>query len=690
MTMELTELKGIGKTTAIKLNDFGLTDVMDLLFHLPLRYEDKTRITPMDELVGFSYAQVEGEITKSYVTQGNRPILVCEVDDGTAFMQLKFFNFYYSQKIKMKAGMCIRAYGEVKHGMYGMEIIHPEFSLGEKQPPLAKALSPVYPKSEGISQKLLQKAAAQAIELLQNETLKLDELLPQGWLSQNKMPTLKEALQFVHCPPADADILRLINQTHPAQQRLKIEEILAHFLAMHQARTAVQKLNAPLLLINEQQKLDLLNLLPFELTGAQARVVNEIHQDMALNHPMQRLVQGDVGSGKTVVAALAIQGALVHGKQAVMMAPTEILAEQHLLTLKSYFPQQRVVFLSGKVKGKARTETLAEIASEADVIIGTHALFQADVIYRDLALVVIDEQHRFGVHQRLMLKQKGQTSEENDAALVPHSLIMTATPIPRTLAQIAYANLDVSVIDELPPNRKAINTVLLDNQKMPQLATRIRQACDQGEQAYWVCTLIEESEHLRAKAAQDTFDELKDRFPDLEVGLIHGRLKSDEKQAVMDRFKANEIQVLVATTVIEVGVDVANASLMVIENAERLGLSQLHQLRGRVGRGNRQSHCVLMYQAPLSENAQVRLQTMRETNDGFKIAQQDLKLRGPGEILGTRQKGSMEFRFSNPEQDAELFKQAKAMAVNLMRQNPAVCELIIQRWQRQAQELAKV
>jgi ATP-dependent DNA helicase RecG len=688
--MELTELKGIGKTTADKLQKFGLSDVMDMLFHLPLRYEDKTKITAIEDLVGFSFAQVEGEITKSYVTQGRRPILVIEIDDGTQFMQLKFFNFYYSQKIKMKTGMRIRAYGEIKHGMHGMEIIHPEFSLGEKQPKLAKSLTPIYPKSEGISQKLLQKAAAQAILLLEQGAFKLDELLPTPWLSAQEMPTLSEALKFVHRPPPDADVMKLLNHTHPAQQRLKIEEILAHFLAMHQARTAVEKLNAPELTITDEQKLQLLNRLPFELTAAQKRVVNEIHQDLVRNHPMQRLVQGDVGSGKTVVAALAMQAALANGQQTVMMAPTEILAEQHLLTLNEYFVDKKVVFLSGKIKGAARIEVLAQIASDADVIIGTHALFQSDVVYRDLALVIIDEQHRFGVHQRLMLKQKGQSSHENNKNLVPHSLIMTATPIPRTLAQIAYANLDISVIDELPPNRKVINTVLLDNSKMPQLAERIRHACDNGEQAYWVCTLIEESEHLRAKAAQDTYEELKDWFPDLEVGLIHGRLKSDDKQAVMDRFKANEIQLLIATTVIEVGVDVPNASLMVIENAERLGLSQLHQLRGRVGRGNRQSHCVLMYQAPLSENAQIRLTTMRETNDGFKIARQDLKLRGPGEILGTRQKGSMEFRFSNPEQDAELFKQAKTMASDLMKENPEVCEKIIQRWQRQAGELAKV
>ncbi len=688
--MELTELKGIGKTTATKLHDFGLTSVMDLLFHLPLRYEDKTKITAIDDLVGFSYAQVEGEITKSYVTQGRRPILVCEIDDGSQFMQLKFFNFYYSQKLKMKAGVHIRAYGEVKHGMYGMEIIHPEFSLGEDQPALAQSLTPIYPKSEGISQKLLQKAAAQAISMLQQGSIELTELLPNDWLEEQQMPTLLNALMFVHKPPPDAEVRQLINHTHPAQQRLKIEEILAHFLAMHQARTAIEQLNAPALPIEKADEQVLLTRLPFELTGAQKRVVNEIHRDMSRSHPMQRLVQGDVGSGKTVVAALAMQAALAHGKQAVMMAPTEILAEQHLLTLIEYFPEQQVVFLSGKIKGKVRTAVLSQIASSAEVIIGTHALFQSDVVYRDLALVIIDEQHRFGVHQRLMLKNKGRAQKDATDQTVPHNLIMTATPIPRTLAQIAYANLDVSVIDELPPNRKVINTLLLDNNKLPQLAERIRNACDQGEQAYWVCTLIEESEHLRAKAAQDSYDELKDWFPDLEVGLVHGRLKSEEKQAVMDRFKANEIQLLVATTVIEVGVDVPNASLMVIENAERLGLSQLHQLRGRVGRGARQSHCVLMYQAPLSENAQVRLQTMRSTNDGFEIARQDLKLRGPGEILGTRQKGSMEFRFSNPEQDAALFKQAKTMAAELMAKDPDVCEKIIQRWQRQAQELAKV
>jgi ATP-dependent DNA helicase RecG len=683
--MELTQLKGVGQTTAEKLALLGITDVMDLLFHLPLRYEDKTRITDIDALQNFSHAQVEGVIVKSYVTQGRRPILVCEIDDGSGVMQLKFFNFYYSQKIKMRAGLRIRAYGEVKLGMYGMEVIHPEFSLGDDQPPLAKTLTPIYPKSEGISQKLLQKAAAQAIALLNSGAFELAELLPEDWLATQQLPSLADALVQVHTPPPEADMGQLMNMTHPAQVRLKIEEILAHFLAMHQARTAIQQHQAVALPVSAEDTRPMLQQLPFELTASQQRVVAEIHQDLARPVPMQRLVQGDVGSGKTVVAALAIQAALSHDKQAVMMAPTEILAEQHLLTLQSYFPDHELVYLSGKIKGQARTEALAAIAGWANIIVGTHALFQADVEYRELALVIIDEQHRFGVHQRLQLKHKGRLDDQ-----LPHNLIMTATPIPRTLAQIAYANLDVSVIDELPPNRKVVNTVLLENSKMTQLAERIRNACQRGEQAYWVCTLIEESEHLRAKAAQDTFDELTEAFPDLTVGLIHGRLKADDKQAVMDRFKANEIQLLVATTVIEVGVDVPNASLMVIDNAERLGLSQLHQLRGRVGRGNRQSHCVLMYQAPLSENAQVRLQTMRSTNDGFEIARQDLKLRGPGEILGTRQKGSMEFRFSNPEQDARLFKQAKQLAAGLIEERPEVCDQVISRWQRQAGELAKV
>ncbi len=682
--MKLEELKGVGKASVEKLNLLGIQEPVDLLFHLPYRYEDKTRITPIERAMAFQHVLIEGVISKSYVTQGRRPVLVVEVVDDSGVMQLKFFNFYYSQKLKMKPDLTIRAYGEMRYDLHGKSIIHPEFELSPKTK-LAETLTPIYPKTEGLNQSTLQKATAQTVAWLQQGHFDLDELLPAEWLEEQDLPDLKEAITTVHAPPADADVTALMGQTHPAQQRLKIEELLAHYLAMHQLKTQAQSQQAPPLQVVENDICSLRQRLSFELTNAQKRVVSEIHQDMAREVPMQRLVQGDVGSGKTVVAALAIQVALSQGKQAVMMAPTEILAEQHFLGLQPLFKSHTVSYLTGSIKGKKRESVLAEIAGDGDVIIGTHALFQDDVQYRDLALVVIDEQHRFGVHQRLALKSKGAEGQ-----IMPHQLIMTATPIPRTLAQIAYANLDLSVIDELPPGRKTINTVLLTNDKMPQLAERIRNALSSGEQAYWVCTLIEESEHLRAKAAEDTHAELQSWFPELSIGLVHGRLKADEKNQIMAEFKAGKTQLLVATTVIEVGVDVPNATLMVIDNAERLGLSQLHQLRGRVGRGDRQSHCVLMYQAPLSENAQTRLQTMRNSNDGFEIARQDLKLRGPGEILGTRQKGALAFRLADPENDAHLFDLAKRLAARMLKSHPELCPSLTDRWHKKGQELAKV
>jgi len=682
---QLSDLTGIGPAAIEKLKQLNIESVLDLLFHLPIRYEDKTSVTPINQVRSLQPALVEGEITKSYVIQGKRTILVCEIADSHGFMQLKFFNFYYSQKIKMRAGKRIRAYGEVHHGMHGVEMIHPEFWLDKDIPPLNDRLTAIYPKSEGLQQKRLQNAVAQTLDLLQSGQLDVAELLPREWLDNAGLPDLQTALIEVHKPPPDVDMTRLMAGRHPSQKRLKIEEMVSHYLAMQAIRDERQQHKAPSLSLNQSQHQQFLKRLPFTLTGAQQRVLKEISKDLAKTIPMQRLIQGDVGSGKTAVAAGAMAHALVAGKQAVLMAPTSILAEQHRLTLAEFFPDIDIAFLSGRLKAAERREQLEKIAGEAEIIIGTHALFQDEVVYRDLALVIIDEQHRFGVHQRLSLKHKGA-----DERLLPHTLIMTATPIPRTLAQVAYANLDVSVIDELPPNRQTINTVLLDNQKMPQLAERIQAACQRGEQAYWVCTLVEESEHLRAKAAEDTFEELQDWFPNLSVGLVHGRLKDDEKTAVMADFKAGKIQLLVATTVIEVGVDVPNATLMVIENAERLGLSQLHQLRGRVGRGSRQSHCVLMYQSPLSQNAQTRLSTMRDTNDGFEIAKTDLKLRGPGEILGTRQKGAMEFRLVNVETDKDLFKQAKTLAQSMQESHPENCQALIHRWQRQAATLAKV
>lgn len=684
--VHLSDLKGIGPAAVDKLKQLNIESVLDLLFHLPLRYEDKTRITPLHRVQAFQRTLVEGEITKSFVVQGKRPILVCEVADEQGVIQLKFFNFYYSQKIKMCAGKRIRAYGEVNQGLHGPEMIHPEFWLEQAIPPLNERLTAVYPKSEGLQQKRLQNAVQQALGLLTGGRLNVSELLPEEWLQKARLPDLQTALEVVHQPPPDVDMQALMTGQHPSQQRLKIEEMVSHFLALQAIREQRQQHRATPLCLSINQKQQFLARLPFTLTAAQKRVLNEISMDLAKTCPMQRLIQGDVGSGKTAVAAGAIEHALAAGKQAVFMAPTSILAEQHRLTLAEFFPHENMAFLSGRLKTAERREQLDKIADSAAVIIGTHALFQDDVVYRDLALVIIDEQHRFGVHQRLSLKAKG--ADHNNS--LPHSLIMTATPIPRTLAQVAYANLDVSVIDELPPYRQSINTTLLDNKKMPQLAERIEVACKRGEQAYWVCTLVEESEHLRAKAAEDTFEELKDWFPGLKIGLVHGRLKDDEKTAVMADFKAGNIQLLVATTVIEVGVDVPNATLMVIENAERLGLSQLHQLRGRVGRGTRQSHCVLMYQAPLSQNAQTRLSTMRDTNDGFEIAKTDLKLRGPGEILGTRQKGAMEFRLVNVEADKDLFKQARELAEFMQKNHPEQCHALIHRWQRQAATLAKV
>lgn len=683
--VQLTDLKGIGPAAVDKLKQLNIESVLDLLFHLPMRYEDKTKLTPISHAQSLQPVLIQGEITKSYVIQGKRTILVCEVADDSGFIQLKFFNFYYSQKIKMQTGKRIRAFGEVNHGMHGLEMIHPEFWLAEDIPPLTDRLTAIYPKTEGLPQKRIQNAVAQVLGHLQTGLINLPELLPKDWLEQATLPDLQTALHDVHQPSPDVDMARLLSGRHASQKRLKIEEMVSHFLALQALRQKRQQHQAPVLTLSAAQKQNFLDLLPFTLTDAQQRVLHDISTDLCQAVPMQRLIQGDVGSGKTAVAAGAIFHALINGKQAVLMAPTSILAEQHRLTLAEFFPDNEMAFLSGRLKSAERREQLARIADQAQVIIGTHALFQEDVVYRNLALVIIDEQHRFGVHQRLSMKNKGA-----DKDLLPHTLIMTATPIPRTLAQVAYANLDVSVIDELPPNRQMVNTVLLDNKKMPQLADRIQAACKRGEQAYWVCTLVEESEHLRAKAAEDTYEELQDWFPNLKIGLVHGRLKDDEKTAVMADFKAAKIQLLVATTVIEVGVDVPNATLMVIENAERLGLSQLHQLRGRVGRGERQSHCVLMYQAPLSQNAQIRLSTMRDTNDGFKIAKTDLKLRGPGEILGTRQKGAMQFRLVNLETDKDLLDQAQKLAQLMQKTHPENCQAIIHRWQRQAATLAKV
>ncbi len=683
--MKLTELKGIGEKTAQKLQLLGIKHVIDLLFHLPLRYQDKTKITAINQLKFGQTALIEGEIVKTYQINSRKPMLVCEIDDGTNTIALKFFNFFYSQQAKMIVGTKIRAFGEVRYGKYMLEILHPEYHHFTKPLPLQDSLTAIYPKSEGINQSTIQKAINQVIGLLKNGEISVDEFLPESVLAKLNMPAIKEALIYVHKPPADADTNALLASKHRTQQRLILEEVLAHLLAMKQLKAKAQEVFAPELPIS-QDKIDTFKAqLPFALTGAQQRVVGEIYHDMQKNHPMQRLIQGDVGSGKTVVAALAISAAYTQNHQSAMMAPTEILAEQHYKTIRTWFDNDDIVYLSAAIKGKERTEVLEKIAAGVKIIIGTHALFQKEVVFNALGLVIIDEQHRFGVHQRLALRNKGQFK-----ALQPHMLIMTATPIPRTLAQTAYANLDISVIDELPPGRQEISTLVISNSKMPQIAERIKANCQQGEQAYWVCTLIEESEVLRSKAATDTYEELKQWFPQLRIGLVHGRLKSVDKNHIMSQFKAHELDLLVATTVIEVGVDVPNASLMVIENAERLGLSQLHQLRGRIGRGNKKSHCVLMYQTPLGEVAKQRLEIMRQTNDGFVIAREDLKIRGAGELLGSKQKGTVQFRLADYERDKPLFKKAQSLAAQLITEHPEICQKIIDRWVVDHDEISNV
>jgi ATP-dependent DNA helicase RecG len=683
--MQLTKLKGIGVKTAEKLAILGINQVIDLLFHLPLRYQDKTKITPIDQLTFGQSALIEGQVVKTYLINSRKPMLVCEIDDGTNTIALKFFSFFYSQRAKMVEGSSIRAFGDVRYGKNMMEILHPEYQHFEESLPLQDSLTAIYPKSEGINQSTLQKSINQVIKLLKNNEITVDEFLPDDILDKLHLPTLKDALIYVHKPPADADTNALMNSKHITQSRLILEEVLAHLLAMKKIKQQAQAFYAPELPISTIKINQFKKLLPFALTNAQDRVTQEIFNDIAKNHPMQRLVQGDVGSGKTVVAALAIQAAFHQNHQSAMMAPTEILAEQHYKTLSTWFDEEDIVFLSGAIKGKKRSIVLEKIKNGAKIIIGTHALFQKDVEFSALGLVIIDEQHRFGVHQRLALRNKGQFE-----SLQPHMLIMTATPIPRTLAQTAYANLDISVIDELPPGRQEISTLVISNNKMPQIAERIKANCEKGAQAYWVCTLIEESELLRANAATDTYEDLKNWFPDLRVGLVHGRLKSDEKNAIMNQFKSHQLDLLVATTVIEVGVDVPNASLMVIENSERLGLSQLHQLRGRVGRGNTKSHCVLMYQTPLGDIAKQRLEIMRQTNDGFIIARHDLKIRGAGELLGSKQKGAVQFRLADYERDKELFKTAQELASQLITEHPYLCQKIIDRWVISSDEISNV
>ncbi|MEJ7747111.1 MAG: ATP-dependent DNA helicase RecG [Luteimonas sp.] len=680
----LTALSGVGARVAEKLAARGLATLQDLWLQLPRQYEDRTAITPIRQLQPGVAAQVEGRVEAVERGFRYRPSLRVAVgDDSRSTLVLRFFHFRSAQAAKFSPGARLRCFGTPRAGHHGLEIVHPSYQLLEdEEPGLSDQLDPVYPAIEGIGPASMRKLIGQALDKLPDDGAL--ELLPHGILSGLQLPSLRDALLTMHRPPRDANITALIAGTHPAQQRLALEELLAHHLSLRRQRIALQQQAAPVLAGEGIVAEHLRASLPFALTGAQQRVFAQIRHDLAQPMPMLRLVQGDVGSGKTVVAALAAVLAIEAGKQAALMAPTELLAEQHLASLRGWLEPLgvRVAWLAGKVTGKARAEVLREVASgAAQVVVGTHALMQEGVVFHDLALAIVDEQHRFGVQQRLALRDKGAAAKDSSRRnMIPHQLVMTATPIPRTLAMTAYADLDVSVIDELPPGRTPVQTVVLTAERRAELIERIRSACAEGRQAYWVCTLIDDSDDVVAQAAQGTFEALSQVLPELRVGLVHGRMKANDKQATMRAFKSAGLDLLVATTVIEVGVDVPNASLMIVENAERLGLAQLHQLRGRVGRGSAQSSCVLMYQSPLSMLARQRLETMRQTNDGFVIAEKDLELRGPGELLGTRQTGLAAFRVADLARDASLLPQVREIADKLLAEAPDVADRIVDRW----------
>lgn len=673
----VTRLKGVGDALAGRLAKLGIESLQDLLFHLPHRYEDRTRIIPMGRLRIGDVAVAEGEVVKADLVMGRRRSLQVTLRDASGFLVLRFFHFNAAQKNQLAEGRRVRCFGEVRPGRAGFEFYHPEYQVDPPPMPSGEqaTLTPIYPLTEGIQQPRVRSLCQQALGYL--DRYPIHDWLPPELLADYQLPGITEAVRLVHSPPADAPVHLLMEGRHPAQQRLVMEELLAHQLSLLEVRERIQSRAALPLLPGGDLAERFLDGLPFALTGAQKQVLADIRQDLSQPLPMLRLVQGDVGSGKTVVAALAALQAINAGAQVALMAPTEILAEQHYENFRGWLEPLgiRLAWLSGKIKGKARQEALAAIGEgAASVVIGTHALFQDDVRFDRLALVIVDEQHRFGVHQRLALREKGV-----DGALAPHQLIMTATPIPRTLAMSAYADLDTSVIDELPPGRKPIETIVIPDSRRDDVIDRVRQACSAGRQAYWVCTLIEESEALQCQAAEVTAAELAERLPGLSVGLVHGRLKPREKAEIMARFKAGELDLLVATTVIEVGVDVPNASLIIIENPERLGLAQLHQLRGRVGRGEQASYCVLMYHPPLSANGKARLQALRDSQDGFVIAEKDLEIRGPGEVLGTRQTGMMQFRLADFERDKGWIEPVREMAPTLMGDSRRVRGLII-RW----------
>lgn len=676
----VTALKGVAEAQAEKLAKLGILKVVDLLFHLPLRYQDRTRIYPIGELQTGTEVQVEGWVERCDAVIRSRRMLICQMADDTGSMTLRFF--YFGSKIQksLSTGTRVRAFGEIRQVGKLPEIIHPEFQIIDDDPaPLEKSLHAIYPSTEGLQQRSLRKFIDLALEYLDE----LKEVLPKELIQHYQFEPLANSLRTIHHPEPDTLANHaILAGTHPLQQRLILEELIAHQLGVQQARHQIRQVLAPQMPEINKYFAELLPQLPFTPTKAQYRVIGEIAQDLQGNIPMNRLVQGDVGSGKTLVALAAALHAITNGYQVALMAPTELLAEQHVQNFTDWFEPLglEVVFISGQQTPKQRRRKVENLLlGIGHIAIGTHALFQKTVEFQQLGLIIIDEQHRFGVHQRFALREKGKQGDH-----YPHQLVMTATPIPRTLAMTAYGDLDYSVIDELPPNRQPITTVAISNERRDEIVERIEKACAEGRQVYWVCTLVEESEVLQCEAAEVTAQMLQERLPNVNVGLVHGRMHSSEKEEVMQSFKVHVVDLLVATTVIEVGVDVPNASLMVIENAERLGLAQLHQLRGRVGRGEIASSCVLLYQAPLGKISRKRLDTMRRTTDGFEIANVDLEIRGPGEVLGSRQTGDARLRIASLLRDQHLLDDAQQAARLIVDKYPENIEAITQRWLQEA------
>ena len=678
-------LSGLSNSTLTRLAKLGIASKFDLVLHLPLRYDDETRLYPISEAPAGHAVLVEGKVVKSDIKYRPRRQLVCHIEDGSGVLTLRFFNFYLSQMKQFAPGTRLRVFGEIRHGFFGPEMVHPRYRVVHGELPVSQSLTPVYPTTAGLAQDALRRLIERALA-----DCDLTDTLPEALLAPLRLPLFRESVSFLHNPPPDVAQGELQERRHPAWRRIKFDELLAQQLSMRLHYKRRRAAGAPALKIRGTLARALLGQLPFELTRAQRKALAQIQHDLSRPYPMQRLLQGDVGSGKTAVAALAALQSVENGHQVAVMAPTEILAEQHYHKFEAWLANLGVdvTWLSGGLRKQDKQQALAKVAAgKAMIAVGTHALFQEEVRFHNLALAIIDEQHRFGVHQRLALRMKGT---QTNMGAQPHQLMMSATPIPRTLAMSYYADLDVSVIDELPPGRTPVATKLVSEARRDEVIRRIRDACVAGSQAYWVCPLIEESEALQLKTALDTYEGLRNTFPELEVGLVHGRLRSEDKARVMRAFQDGAIQLLVATTVIEVGVDVPNATLMVIEHAERMGLSQLHQLRGRVGRSADRSTCILLYQNPLTEAARERLKIIFENHDGFEVARHDLRLRGPGELLGARQSGVPLLRFADLSSDVDLLEAARNVAETMLREHPAAVRAHLARWLGERHEYLKV